>query len=373
MALLDVIRPARTDPVRDLLRYLVASEVPRRVVLVPTGRDVPRCPGGTVAVTLPPEHLRMGLAAQLLALGVREVWLGSSAPAVVVPDAVAHHSGDLASLLESWRATLGDRVKATPARPRLWWRRPETLDLACVGVPRRALLGLPTRVRTPFSLGIDDADRTLDSLRLLRARGVIPAEIIPAFPTAQRATAATAPAGVATAPPTPASPALAPALARLAPTAPATRAAADAPEGCGVVGNGLQEAHPAARLRVQGCDTCGVCVRACSNGALSLAGAEGESVLVQDASACRGCLDCVSLCPRDALSAAGARTLGEVMAEPCLELARVATSECLRCHVQHSGPEGSLCEICAFRRTNPFGAVRPQTSLGGSARSLLSA
>lgn len=173
------------------------------------------------------------------------------------------------------------------------WRRPRQVVFGQTPLPRRMVLGLP--VRCPLDLSCDDADRTSAALALLRARQRIPD---------------------------------------------------DGPAH-----------HPASRLVVSGCTACGVCVQACPTSALELAHDGTTSVLTHHAGRCRSNADCLRLCPAQALSAAGPVTFDQVLDDPTTVLATLTTTTCPRCGARHVGDTGSLCPLCAFRRTHVFGSM----------------
>ncbi|AKK10218.1 DUF362 domain-containing protein [Corynebacterium uterequi] len=107
------------------------------------------------------------------------------------------------------------------------------------------------------------------------------------------------------------------------------------------------------------CTACGVCVLSCPEGALLLTHEHGASTLRHDQAACRGCGECIALCPVSALSSPGLLTLADALAGQQVLLATVATRVCSRCGQRHDG-DGELCELCAFRRRNPFAALSPE-------------
>jgi ferredoxin len=118
----------------------------------------------------------------------------------------------------------------------------------------------------------------------------------------------------------------------------------------------------ASALEAEGCTMCGVCVRACPNGALELVSADGVGVLRHRAAACRSDRACVRLCPEQALTIAAELTLLDVFDRPANVLARVATAACGRCGVLHPVSDGALCPTCRFRRSNPFSSRRMTNS-----------
>ena len=120
---------------------------------------------------------------------------------------------------------------------------------------------------------------------------------------------------------------------------------------------------PAPRLRARGCTACGVCVRACPTGALSMRDGGGLTTLLQDPAACDGCHSCLDLCPESALSVDGAWPWDRVLAGDPAPVATVMTTTCARCGTLFPTSSGErLCPVCAFRRRNPFGSALPRLS-----------
>jgi ferredoxin len=114
----------------------------------------------------------------------------------------------------------------------------------------------------------------------------------------------------------------------------------------------------AAVLEANGCTACGVCVRACPVGALSLDSNGREAVLAVTVAACADCGRCVDLCPPHALTRRGAASWAALLAErEPHPLARIGTRHCVRCGAAFpASGSGELCDVCAFRRNNPFGS-----------------
>ena len=117
-----------------------------------------------------------------------------------------------------------------------------------------------------------------------------------------------------------------------------------------------------ASLEVTGCTACGVCVRACSTGALSLEQDDtgsGLFALEHMASRCDDCGRCVALCPTRALVRTGP---GDWAAfdDTSRTLATGALLRCARCGVSFADTDASrYCSPCAFRLANPFGSRVP--------------
>ncbi|WP_454084945.1 DUF362 domain-containing protein [Georgenia sp. Marseille-Q6866] len=293
-----------SDPNRALLRWLAAHDTPERVVLICADAEPPRVARGTVAVRLEGcvRDVGVGLSAQLLASGVGVVEV---LPCPTDPGAAATH-------VAAWSAVLPDGV-ASFSPPRRRRSRPDVLVLGQIPLPRRTLLGLGLRDRTPLDLDLDDAGRTLAALRLLEEAGR--------------------------------------ARPREDPAAAAEGRAAPPP------------AAAAARLLVEGCTACGVCVLACPHDALVLDHADGVSTLAHLREQCRSELECVRLCPVDAYSTTGPLALAELLEEPVAVLARLTTAACERCGARHPADEGALCPTCRYREGNAFGSALPPALL----------
>ncbi len=112
-------------------------------------------------------------------------------------------------------------------------------------------------------------------------------------------------------------------------------------------------------LRADGCTVCGVCVRACPQGAFELSDEGGVGVLRHRPEVCRGEQACVRLCPETALTVSANLLSLDLLDAALVELARVATISCARCGTRHPASDGPLCPPCTFRRANPFGSAPP--------------
>lgn len=297
------------DPTRALLRWLAAHDTPERVLLVCADATLPRAARRTVVVRTEGcvRDVGIGLPAQLLASGVRTVEV---LPCPADPDASA-------AQVDAWSAVLPDGVAPFTPRRR-GWSRPEVLVLGRIPIPRRTVLGLGLRDSTALDLDLDDAGRTLAALRLLEESGR----------ARPRETAAEEAVG---------------------PPAPPLAAAA-------------------ARLLVDGCTACGVCVRACPHDALVLDHADGVSTLSHLREQCRSELDCIRLCPVDAYTTTGPLALAELLEEPVTVLATLTTAACERCGARHPADDGALCPTCTYREGNAFGSALPPALLSRLAR-----
>lgn len=119
-------------------------------------------------------------------------------------------------------------------------------------------------------------------------------------------------------------------------------------------------ASPALALRSDGCTACGTCVKACPTEVLALRRDGADGALEFDAVGCIGCSACIELCPVDALSAPGPLPWGELLERSAgaTTLEEFTTRRCERCHDEFAGT-GTLCPVCAARRSNPFGSMLP--------------
>lgn len=299
---------------RGVQRWLAHEEAGVDLVLVCAESGDVAGPGTVVRLTGCAADVHHHELAELLTLGARTVTvdLGGCAAA---PTARARLQ-PLTEALAAARVS-GLAVRATPAvvaPGRTWSRGRATppLDAAHMPVGRRQALGLH-RGRPLPPEGADAHDRLVSALRALAA-----------------------PAAGAPSP------------------APGPTAASPAPE--------RTAASPAPVLTVDGCTLCAVCVRACPRDALAVTETPAGSGLAITTlrhlpAACDGCLRCVDLCPTDALAAAGAHPWATVLDGTAVGLASAATRSCRRCGATVPATT-ELCEVCAYRRANPFGSVR---------------
>lgn len=180
----------------------------------------------------------------------------------------------------------------------------QILDLREVPLPRRAAFGLPIDV--PLDLKADSAERTLQALDFLG----LGAMQIDNSPNTEL--------------------------------------------------GGAGMSWPGVSLVADGCDMCAVCVKACSHRAMMIEEVDGHAQLIHDLRACRGCEDCIELCPQRALETGTHADIHTVRTQPRQILIDTRTRRCDRCGTSILATEGKMCKICAFRQTNPFGALDPR-------------
>lgn len=127
--------------------------------------------------------------------------------------------------------------------------------------------------------------------------------------------------------------------------------------------NALAQGVGAMRLSANDeCTACGVCARACPTGALRFATTANDGFRLSCmVSACTDCGVCLDVCEPDALQRAGVPTISELLATETQLLKAGKLKHCAKCNAQFAAHiEGDLCQVCAFRRQNPFGAWKPR-------------
>ncbi|WP_040155477.1 4Fe-4S dicluster domain-containing protein [Mobilicoccus massiliensis] len=126
-------------------------------------------------------------------------------------------------------------------------------------------------------------------------------------------------------------------------------------------------AGPGLLLRASRCTACAVCVRTCPEAALTMRIETGAGVLEQRVDACSGCGACLESCPAEALSVRRRARWSEQLRPQVLPLAVVETRVCARCGAHTPDRGADLCEVCAYRRANPFGSILPAEIAGARA------
>ena len=299
-----------SDHIRSLLRWLCAHDLPDQVVLC--------CPDQALSVPARSLGLRLDtcvrdteidLVAQVLAVGVRSIGVSPC----------HDHRDQVKETVGAWSARFPGQVRLlddAPHRQRLRMYRGEVLDLACIPLPRRLLLGLTRGERPPLDLAADSSSWTLQALGLLKEQGRVR--------LTHHSAADSAALREETAPPVPA-----------------------------------QVKAPALALEAGACTACGVCVHACPTSSLTLEVEGGHAVLLQSLESCRGSGSCVALCPQHVLVSRGTVDATDIMASPVRRLAALAVSVCTRCGSLHPSAQGDLCEVCSFRAEHQFGSALP--------------
>ncbi|SNV16447.1 Uncharacterized anaerobic dehydrogenase [Dermatophilus congolensis] len=119
-------------------------------------------------------------------------------------------------------------------------------------------------------------------------------------------------------------------------------------------------AAPAVMLAAPGCNACGTCVRTCPEKALDLqVVGEGTAVLTESIGACSGCRHCVQACPSHVLTVRRHARWSDQLRGGVLPVAQQAVTACVRCCAPTPIDAGGLCQVCAYRRKNPFGSTLP--------------
>ncbi len=114
-----------------------------------------------------------------------------------------------------------------------------------------------------------------------------------------------------------------------------------------------------------GCTACGACAKVCPTGALSLEIDDDANAfrLAHLAAICTGCDACLHLCDPDVLYSRGVPFFSALQAPADEPVVTGRFTRCKRCKARVSEDSlsaGGLCEVCAFRRANPFGSVVPE-------------
>lgn len=280
-----------SDDVSSLLRWLFAHDLPEEVVLACKHTEVPKLGRKRQAVVWNGclMDTPIGIPAQILALGIKRVG--------VLPCAV--NPAEVAKQRDTWESLTPRLVYDAGMLKTAIFRGPEVLAVGAIPMPRRVVLGLGLRDKPPISLKGDDTSRTLESLEVLAAKGLV-----------RR-------------------------------------------------GEGLESKLGGLRIGVSACTACAVCVQACPHNALTLLHHETGSVLWQTSELCRGEQECVQLCPIKGMWVQGDMRLVDLLDEPERKLFVVESAVCEKCGARHPANEGPLCQVCQFRRDNPFGTMAP--------------
>lgn len=117
---------------------------------------------------------------------------------------------------------------------------------------------------------------------------------------------------------------------------------------------------PTPRLVADGCTACGVCVRVCPAGALSLVQDGSMAKLGQKVELCEGSTLCVAACPAQALSLQGSWPWSAVLEGVEAPLTQVRTVACARCGAHFpAADEHRLCPVCRAKADQPFRSILP--------------
>ncbi|WP_119070082.1 4Fe-4S dicluster domain-containing protein [Aggregatilinea lenta] len=111
------------------------------------------------------------------------------------------------------------------------------------------------------------------------------------------------------------------------------------------------------------CSACGACEKSCPTGALTLDARDDTGVftLSHRAAMCAGCGVCIDLCECGVLERAGVPFFGALQSDDEAVITSGTYRRCARCGARMpASNEGDLCELCAFRRSNPFGSRIPE-------------
>jgi ferredoxin len=128
----------------------------------------------------------------------------------------------------------------------------------------------------------------------------------------------------------------------------------------------------AGQLEAAQCCGSAVCVRTCPTQALrltvtDLAAVDGASsandalqqfALTFDPAQCIDCGQCVELCPESAMSRVGPLPWSQALNGMPMTLRVAMVRRCTRCGMPNDAA-GSLCAVCAFRTSDPFGSALP--------------
>ena len=183
-----------------------------------------------------------------------------------------------------------------PFRPgkKTLFSSPTEVDLLAVPLARRTVLGLPPVTKLALDVAEEEGTRELQAFKMLRDRGVLGTARVPGH---------------------------------------------------------------ALNLELDGCVACGVCTKACPEGALTLSNEASESLLIYDPSVCMGELACVNLCPEQAITVKGVLSWQDLIWEEPKVVATVPTVTCARCRIRHHETAEEYCFGCRSRVEAGYGAV----------------
>ena len=112
----------------------------------------------------------------------------------------------------------------------------------------------------------------------------------------------------------------------------------------------------------EACNVCGVCARACPTKALQFEKNENETAFTLKITTlnCVGCEMCMHVCAPSAVSVEHTPTFAQIFSE---EITILQTGELVKCKncgiLMASRPDVSLCSLCEYRQTHPFGSMLP--------------
>lgn len=120
----------------------------------------------------------------------------------------------------------------------------------------------------------------------------------------------------------------------------------------------------------EACDACGACARACPTEALHFEKNEEAMTfsLLFSSKNCIACDRCEHVCLPDAISLQRAPAFEEVFGSNQPVIVKSGTLvRCARCKTLAAQREGgTLCPLCEYRRTHPFGSMLPKKTPRGS-------
>jgi ferredoxin len=139
------------------------------------------------------------------------------------------------------------------------------------------------------------------------------------------------------------------------------------PTAQGTSGIDLEGLHFATLTMSDSCTACGACEKACPTEALRFQKNEEEMTfsITFSAQNCIGCDICGHVCLPDAISLNHTPTFAQVFGakEPVIAESG-ALVHCERCKVLMAKRDGAtLCPLCEYRRTHPFGSMMPKKAM----------